>query len=76
MLLHVGFVPFVVYLTVPSLLVVLQLTLALLPLKHALVGLHVGAAGAVLSITNTHVVFAAAFVNHALSLTVHANIHK
>ena len=49
LLLQFGVLPSVVYLTVQSLLVVLQLTLVVFPLKHALFGVHVGFDGAVVS---------------------------
>ena len=70
MLLHVGVLPSVVYLTVASALVVLQLIVALFHEKHALVGAHVGAFGTVVSITTTLLGHVCAFLFVALSDTL------
>jgi hypothetical protein len=64
--------PSSVYLTVASALVVLQLTLALLHEKHALVGAHVGASGTVVSTTTTLLGHVTAFLFVALSATLFA----
>lgn len=71
-LLHVGVVPSVVYLTVASGLVVLQLIVVLLHEKHALVGAHVGASGTSVSTTTGLLGHVSAFLFVALSDTLFA----